>query len=73
MGGMLWLAARFALAQSATIHGETIHGFAQAAALLALIAAGIAVYGLLLGFFGVTSWRETLNAIRQPSRSDLRR
>jgi putative peptidoglycan lipid II flippase len=67
MGGLLWLAARFALAP-----GETVHGFAQAAALLALIAAGIAVYGLLLGFFGVTSWRETLNAIRQPSRSDLR-
>jgi putative peptidoglycan lipid II flippase len=72
MGGLLWLAARFALAQSETIHGDTIHGFAQAAALLALIAGGIAVYGLLLGFFGVTSWRETLNAIRQPSRSDLR-
>jgi putative peptidoglycan lipid II flippase len=67
MGGMLWLAARFALAP-----GEALHGFAQAAALLALIAGGIAVYGLLLGFFGVTSWRETLNAIRQPSRSDLR-
>jgi putative peptidoglycan lipid II flippase len=67
MGGLLWLAARFTLAQS-----ETMHGFAQAAALLALIAGGIAVYGLLLGFFGVTSWRETLNAIRQPSRSDLR-
>jgi putative peptidoglycan lipid II flippase len=72
MGGLLWLAAHFALAQSETIHGETIHGFARAAALLALIAGGIAVYGLLLGFFGVTSWRETLNAIRQPSRSDLR-
>jgi putative peptidoglycan lipid II flippase len=67
MGGLFWLAARFALAQS-----ETIHGFTRAAVLFVLIAGGIAVYGGLLGFFGVTSWRETLNAIRQPSRSDLR-
>ena len=67
MGGLLWLTAHFMLPQ-----GETIHGFAQALALLALIAGGIAIYGLLLTFFGVTGWRETLNAVRRPSRSDLR-
>jgi putative peptidoglycan lipid II flippase len=67
MGGLLWLAAHFALAQSANMHGA-----AQAAALLALIAGGIAVYGLLLGVLGVTGWRETLKAVRPPSRSDLR-
>jgi putative peptidoglycan lipid II flippase len=67
MGGLLWLTARFALPPS-----ETIHGLAQAAALLALIAGGIAIYGMLLTFLGVTGWRETLNAVRRPSRSDLR-
>jgi putative peptidoglycan lipid II flippase len=67
MGGLLWLAARFALA-----HTANLHGVAQVAALSVLIAGGIAVYGLLLGFFGVTGWRETLNAVRHPSRGDLR-
>jgi putative peptidoglycan lipid II flippase len=67
MGGVLWLATRFALPPS-----ETLHGLAQAAALLALIAGGIAIYGLLLAFLGVTGWRETLDAVRRPSRSDLR-
>jgi putative peptidoglycan lipid II flippase len=67
MGGLLWLTARFAL-----LHFTNIHGLAQPAVLLVLIAGGIAVYGGLLGFFGVTGWRETLNAIRRPSRSDLR-
>src|ERR1700760_703188 len=43
MGGLLWLTAHFALPP-----GETIHGLAQALALLALIAGGIAIYGLLL-------------------------
>ena len=67
MGGLLWLTARFALPLLANIHG-----LAQAAVLLVLIAGGIAAYGGLLGFLGVTGWRETLNAIRQPPRSDLR-
>jgi putative peptidoglycan lipid II flippase len=67
MGGLLWLTARFALP-----HTENFHGLAQAAILLVLIAGGIAAYGGLLGFFGVTGWRETLKAIRQPPRSDLR-
>jgi putative peptidoglycan lipid II flippase len=67
MAGLLWLAAHIALA-----HLANMHGVAQVAALLALIAGGIAVYGVLLGFFGVTGWRDTLNAVRRPSQSDLR-
>ncbi|MCC8940089.1 murein biosynthesis integral membrane protein MurJ, partial [Bradyrhizobium sp. Arg68] len=41
------------------------HGLVQAASLLVLIAVGIAAYGLLLQLFGVTGWREAVNAIRQ--------
>jgi len=33
--------------------------------LLILIAAAIAIYGLFLALFGVTGWRETVNAVRQ--------
>jgi putative peptidoglycan lipid II flippase len=59
MGALLWLATRFMpLAASA-------HGFVQAALLLIVIAAGIAIYGLFLGLFGVTNWRDALNAIKQ--------
>jgi putative peptidoglycan lipid II flippase len=60
MGALLWLATRSlpALASGA-------HGLAQAALLLALIAAGIAFYGLFLRLFGVTGWREAVNAFRQ--------
>ena len=42
-----------------------LHGLAQAAVLLVLIAGGIAIYGLILGLFGVTGWREAVNAVRQ--------
>jgi putative peptidoglycan lipid II flippase len=45
--------------------GTNAHGFVQAVILLVLIAGGIAIYGLFLGFFGVTGWREAVNAIRQ--------
>jgi putative peptidoglycan lipid II flippase len=44
----------------------------QGGILLALIAAGIASYGLMLRLFGVTGWRETANAIRQAPSRDLR-
>jgi putative peptidoglycan lipid II flippase len=67
MGGLLWLTARFALPSL-----TNIHSIAQAAVVLVLIAGGIAAYGGLLGILGVTGWRETLNAIRQRPRSDLR-
>ena len=57
MGGLLWLTAAFALPLTANAHG-----LAQAALLGALIAAGIAVYGLLLALFGVTGWAEAVGA-----------
>jgi putative peptidoglycan lipid II flippase len=64
MGAALWL-AMFEATPSA-------HGLVQGGVLLALIAAGIAFYGLLLRLFGVTGWRETVNAIRQTPSPDLR-
>jgi putative peptidoglycan lipid II flippase len=67
MGGLLWLAARFALAVSA--NGHTL---AQAAVLLVLICAAMAVYGLLLGLSGAARWDEAVSAIRRPQVRDLR-
>ena len=67
MGGLLWLAVVFALPMAATAHG-----FVQAALLGGLIAAGIAVYGLLLALFGVTGWAEAKRAIRPSRASGLR-
>ncbi|MEO8320854.1 MAG: murein biosynthesis integral membrane protein MurJ [Bradyrhizobium sp.] len=66
MGGLLWLAAR-ALHPALT---QSSHGLAMV--LPILIVAGIAIYGLFLRLFGVTGWREGLNAIRQNRPSDLR-
>lgn len=60
MGAALWLAPI-----------AKLHGLAQAAFLLALIAAGVAFYGLLLQLFGVTGWREAVNALKGAP-SDLR-
>jgi putative peptidoglycan lipid II flippase len=37
----------------------------RAVLLLAVIAAGMAIYGLFLRLFGVTGWREAVNAVRQ--------
>lgn len=62
MGALLWFCARSLPA----LTSGGAHGFLQAILLLAVIAAGIAVYGLLLRLFGVTNWRETVNAIRLP-------
>jgi putative peptidoglycan lipid II flippase len=67
MGGLLWAATRFALA-----HSAGLHSLAQAAALLVLIAGGMAVYGLLLTLLGVTGWRAALDAVRQTPPDDLR-
>ncbi|MTV17395.1 MULTISPECIES: murein biosynthesis integral membrane protein MurJ [Bradyrhizobium] len=58
MGALLWLA-------KGTLPSAGSHGFVQAASLLVLIAAGIAGYGLFLQLFGVTGWREAVNAVRQ--------
>jgi putative peptidoglycan lipid II flippase len=63
MGAALWLAAR---ALPALTSGA--HGLVQAVLLVAVIAAGIAIYGLFLGLFGVTGWREAVNAFRQNAR-----
>ena len=60
MGGLLWLAATSILPLAADIHG-----LAQAALLLTLIAAGIAIYGLFLALFGVIRWSEAIGAIRR--------
>jgi putative peptidoglycan lipid II flippase len=59
MGALLWLAVRSLPALT-----SGVPGFVQAVLLLAVIAAGIAVYGLFLKLFGVAGWRETVNAIR---------
>jgi putative peptidoglycan lipid II flippase len=64
MGALLWLA-------TALIPAPT-HGLAQAAILAVSIAGAIAAYGLCLGLFGVTGWRETVNAIRPAKPGDLR-
>jgi putative peptidoglycan lipid II flippase len=67
MGALLWLAARLVPAPTASAHGV-----AQAALLVLLIAAAIAVYGLLLALFGVIRWADAVRAIRQTASSDLR-
>jgi putative peptidoglycan lipid II flippase len=66
MGAALWCATRLtpALAPGA-------HGVVQAIVLLILIIAGIAIYGLFLRLFGITGWRQAVNAIRQPKPDDL--
>jgi putative peptidoglycan lipid II flippase len=61
MAAAIWFALRFLPSA----------GLAQALALATLIAGGIAIYGLCLRLFGVTGWRETVNALRAAPR-DLR-
>jgi len=63
MGAVLWLLTR---ALPALTSGA--HGLVQAFLLLAVIAAGIAVYGLFLQLLGVTGWREAVNAVRRSGR-----
>jgi putative peptidoglycan lipid II flippase len=60
MGALLWLATRLMPALS-----SGAHGLVQAVLLLAVISAGIAMYGLFLRLFGVAGWRDAVNAIRQ--------
>ena len=67
MGAALWLATRFT---PALVQGS--HGLLQAIVLLILIIAGIAIYGLFLRLFGITGWREAVNAHPAEPSSDLR-
>ena len=63
------------LAKRTPVHEEVpiakLQGLAQAVCLVALIAAGVTLYGVLLQLFGVTGWRETVNALKGSER-DLR-
>jgi putative peptidoglycan lipid II flippase len=67
MGALLWLGTRLFPGQAAGAHG-----LVQATMLAMLVTGGMTAYGLLLWLFGVAGWRETVNAIRRPARSDLR-
>src|ERR1700683_2061576 len=65
MGGLLWATTRLVLAPNADLHG-----LALAAALLVLIAGGMALYGLLLTLFGVTGWGAAVGADRRTAAGD---
>jgi putative peptidoglycan lipid II flippase len=67
MGGLLWLAASFALPFAADAHG-----LVQVVVLGVLIAGGIAIYALLLAALGVMKWTDAVKAIRQSGPRDLR-
>jgi putative peptidoglycan lipid II flippase len=60
MGGLLRLSAPFVLA-SGGVESGSLHLFLVAA----LIAGGIAVYGLLLALFGALRWVDAVQALRQ--------
>ncbi|WP_456618491.1 MULTISPECIES: murein biosynthesis integral membrane protein MurJ [unclassified Bradyrhizobium] len=63
MGALLWLTAGLMPAEA--------HGLIRFIVLGLQIAAGIAVYGLILQILGVASWREAANALKRPARPDL--
>jgi putative peptidoglycan lipid II flippase len=67
MGALLWCAANLT-----GVFAAEAHRLAQAAVLLAVIAGGIAIYGLLLVSLGVAGWREIVNAISRNDSGDLR-
>jgi putative peptidoglycan lipid II flippase len=60
MGGLLWLSAPFALGWGGNQSGP-LHFLLVAA----LIAGGIAVYGLFLALLGVISWVDAIHALRR--------
>jgi putative peptidoglycan lipid II flippase len=60
MGALLWLTTGLVPAEA--------HGFIKFLVLAFQIAAGIAVYGLLLQVLGAASWREAVNALKRPAR-----
>ncbi len=59
MGGLLWLATGLGPASRG--------GLAQLAVLCAQIGGAIIAYGLFLHLFGVTAWRDAVNAVRRPT------
>ena len=59
MGTLLWLTSGLVAAGA--------HGFIDFIMLGAQIAAGIAVYGLLLQILGAASWREAADALKRPA------
>ena len=65
MGGLLW-------ASSQLVPPTELHGLANAAVLMTLMAGAVAIYGLLLVLLGVVSWNEARIGFRQNARSDLR-
>ncbi len=67
MGALLWLAASLLPASD-----SKAHGLAEAAFVTTLIAAGMAVYGLLLAWLGVIRRSEVANAFRQNTDPGLR-
>jgi putative peptidoglycan lipid II flippase len=60
MGGLLWLSAPFVLTP-ATHASTSLHLLLVAA----LIAGGMAMYGLFLASFGVLRWGDVIDALRQ--------
>ena len=66
MGALLWVAVQLLPAAAGA------HGLLQAAVLGALIAAGIAIYGLLLLLFRVIDWRNMRAALMRSRSGDLR-
>jgi putative peptidoglycan lipid II flippase len=66
MGAVLWLAVRLLSPM------PDAHGLLQAAVLVVLIAAGIAIYGLLLLAFGVIVWSDIQAALMRSRSGDLR-
>lgn len=60
MGGLLWLSAPLALASTANA-SALLHLIVVAA----LIAGGMAIYGLFLALFGVIRWVDAINSLRQ--------
>jgi putative peptidoglycan lipid II flippase len=63
MGVLLWLVTRSLPALT-----SGAHGLVHTVLLAAVIAGGIAVYGIFLRVFGVTGWGEAVNAVKRSGR-----
>ena len=62
MGALLWLTTGLSPAEA--------HGLIRFIVLGVQIAAGIAVYGVLLQVLGAASWREAANVLKRPARTE---